>query len=68
MLGPNVEETISTKRGNCRSANKVTGAQASRPIGIAAVNAVSMEAIEKNNAISPMLNLIGKALRKSSSE
>jgi phosphoribosylformylglycinamidine (FGAM) synthase PurS component len=77
--GPYVDTKISTSRGNCSNMKKVTGIVASSTIGIIIFNLPSniiiraaqkvtvMVAIEKKSVERPIINLLGKDLRKSSS-
>lgn len=80
MPAPYEEWIISTKSGNCKNANKVTGTEEPREIGTTihanrwsstmqkvAANATSMAAIEQKSVARPTTNLFGKDSTKSSS-
>jgi phosphoribosylformylglycinamidine (FGAM) synthase PurS component len=74
-----VDTKISTRRGNCNIMKKVTGIVASSTIGIITCNLPSniiirasqkvtiMVAMEKKSVERPIINFLGKDLRKSSS-
>ena len=77
MPGPYVEMKILTRRGNCNNANRVTGTQASKIIGIittlvelffskiarAAQKAIIMAAIEMKRVERPIISFVGNRVR-----
>lgn len=80
MPAPYEEWIISTKSGNCKKANKVTGTEELKEIGTTihanlwsstmqkvAANATSIDAIEKKRVARPTTNLFGRDSAKSSS-